>query len=226
MIAVTAFPTRDLLMRESASRIANALKQGISERGEGYAALSGGSTPEPAYAALATLDLDWSRVTFLLVDERFVPPTDISSNEKMLRRALAPAFAAGAKLLPMYSDGVSLDDAAARSDATYADAPIDIAVMGVGGDGHTASWFPQSQQLPAALDLDNARSVIAVTAAGAAGSAERLTLTRSALARATQIDVLITGDKKRALLEDAGRAGLPVNCLISLPLGVTVLWAP
>lgn len=226
MIDITVFEDRDSLMRETATRIEKALKKGILERGEGFAALSGGSTPEAAYKELASRPYDWPHVTFLLVDERFVPLTDGASNESMLRRSLAPALAAGAKLLPMFAEGVTLSEAAARADATYATKPIDIALMGMGGDGHTASWFPHSPQLPAALDRTNPRSVIDVTSPNASGSPQRLTLTRSALSRANTIALLITGDEKRMLLRDETRSDLPVDALFDMGPRVDTLWAP
>lgn len=226
MTAIREFATRDALMQAAAAQIAEALKDGISKRGEGFAALSGGGTPEPAYRHLSAMALDWPHVTFLLVDERFVPLTDPSSNEAMLRRALAPALAAGANLAPMFTDDVSLSGAAVRADGHYADKPIDIALMGMGEDGHTASWFSQSPQLPATLDRANTRSVIAVTAPGADGSPQRLTLTWSALARASAIVLLVAGAEKRTLLEDKGRSPRPVDALFELPAAKTVLWAP
>ena len=221
---IRAFATRDAAMQAAAERIAEGLKIGISERGQGFAALSGGTTPAPAYEHLTAMPLDWSRVMFLVVDERFVPLSDEASNEALLRRALAPALAAGASVLPLYSDGVSLNEAAARADALYADKPIDIALAGMGGDGHTASWFPQASVLEAALT--STQSVIAVNAPGAYGTPERLTLTRTALARAKAIILLITGAEKRALLEDQVRPRLPVDALFDLPAPVETLWAP
>lgn len=226
MKAVTAFETRQSLMDAAAARIAVALEEGISERGEGFAALSGGSTPEPAYEKLASFELDWRRVTFLLVDERLVPPKHAASNEGLLRRALAPALATGAKLLPMYAEGVSHNEAANRADALYAERPIDVALMGMGGDGHTASWFPQSPELAAAVAPNTPRTVLAVDAPGAAGSSHRLTLTRAALARATSVVLLITGAEKRRLLEDDARAKLPIDALFELPSPTHVLWVP
>jgi 6-phosphogluconolactonase len=223
MIQLREFATREALMGAAAERIAKALQNGISERGEGVAALSGGGTPEPAYAELAKLKLDWPRVTFGLVDERFVPPSDAASNEALLRRTLSPALAAGAKLLQMYADCADIEKAAARADKLYSTQHIDIALMGMGSDGHTASWFPQSPQLDAALN--GQRTVIAAYAPGATGSAERLTLTRRALGRASSVVLLITGDEKRRFLEDRARASLPIDRLLDLPLTPEVLWA-
>ncbi|MCX7358022.1 MAG: 6-phosphogluconolactonase [Alphaproteobacteria bacterium] len=224
MIDLRTFETRALLMQAAAERIFGALREGVLQRGEAFAALSGGSTPEPAYRALAAQTYHWQRVTFLLVDERFVPPSHPDSNEGMLRRALAPALAAGAKLLPMYSDGTSLDEAAARADALYKDKPIDIALMGMGSDGHTASWFPQSPELAAALDRNSPRTVISVNAPGASGSPQRLTLTRSAFYRASAVSLLITGEEKRSLLLDQARGDLPVDSLFED--WSETLWAP
>lgn len=223
MTTFRAFETHASLMHAAAMRIAKAIEISISERGHAFVALSGGSTPEPAYAHLAAMPIPWRSVTLLLVDERFLPPSDADSNEALLRRSLAPALHAGATLIPMVSAGSS-DESSERADTAYRDVAIDIAVMGMGADGHTASWFPQSPDLGSALN--SARAVISVIAPGAAGSAERLTLTRSALARSQAIMLLITGAQKRALLEDEARSRLPIDELLALPVGVETYWAP
>mgnify|MGYP002623368321 CR=1 FL=1 len=201
--AITTFANRDALMEAAANGLARTLQKAIDATGSGCAALSGGSTPEPAYAALAKRHLDWSRVTFALVDERFVPPTHQASNEAMLRRALAPALAAGARLAPMYSEAPSLEAAAAAADALYAPLRIDSALMGMGADGHTASWFPGAPGLKDALGRANPHTVIAQRAPGATGSADRLTLTRAAISQAGSVTLLITGADHRAALEAA-----------------------
>ncbi|MBX9747636.1 MAG: 6-phosphogluconolactonase, partial [Hyphomonadaceae bacterium] len=92
MLQITEFATRDALMQATAERIADTLIQAIAERGHGCAALSGGSTPEPAYRALAEIPMDWDQITFALVDERFVPPSHEASNERMIETALTFAF--------------------------------------------------------------------------------------------------------------------------------------
>jgi 6-phosphogluconolactonase len=225
MLRITDFANRDALMAAAAFHIVDALQAGIAARGQACAALSGGSA-EGAYLHLAQAPLDWPRITLALVDERFVPPDHAASNEGMLRSALAPALRHGATLAPMYAP-TSLDDAATRAEALYASLHIDIAIMGMGSDGHTASWFPGSEQLSGALDARSPHTVIAARAPNAAGATERLTLTLPALARAERVLLLISGDEKRAVLERAVRdKDAPVAALFTPPLNAEVLWAP
>lgn len=222
------FPTRAALMAAVAEFIADALQTALAERGAACAALSGGSTPEPAYALLAARDLDWPRITFVLVDERFAPPEHEASNERMLRRALAPALAKGARLLPMYSPAHDAREAADRADGLYAPLAIDVALMGMGEDGHTASWFPGAEGLAEALGAHTPRTVMAIHAPQAAGSPDRLTLTFSALRRAPRVGLLITGAAKHRLVLEAymRTSSAPVGALFLHPAGAPqVFWA-
>lgn len=224
----SAFPSRDALMAATAERIAEGIRNAIATRGSAVVALSGGSTPEPAYRALAAMPLDWPKVTFALVDERFVPIANPASNEGLLERALAPAFEAGAQFKPMYFAAETLEQAADCAETLYADLAYDVAVMGMGEDGHTASWFPDAPALDEALDLGNVRAVMAISAPSAAGSTERLTLTRAALKRAKHVILLITGDAKRAKLDAAlaqPPTAAPVTTLFA-DHAPEVLWAP
>jgi 6-phosphogluconolactonase len=228
MTNVHEFAKRDALMRATAERIADVLIDAIAERGEACAALSGGSTPEPAYRALAMTESDWGMITFALVDERFAPPFDPASNQGMIEAALDWPLRRGARFKPMYYDAERVEQAADRADAIYKNLHIDIAVMGMGEDGHTASWFPDMAGLADVLDPANPRTVVAVHAQQAAGARDRLTLTLSALGRVGEILLLITGDAKRRRLETAiANRDAPVSRLFESPITrAEIWWAP
>jgi len=226
MTDIREYATRAALIQAAADRIAIGLSEAVSRRGKACIALSGGGTPEPAYRALAGANLNWPLVTFMLVDERFVPPEQDASNEGMLRRALVSPLAHGARLLPMFAP--DLAKAADEANENYAREHVDIAVMGMGDDGHTASWFPGMARLDEALDGNTARTVITVHAGAAAGAPDRLTMTRSAIARASAVMLLITGDTKRRRLEQAlANDDAPIASLFREPVPTPeVWWAP
>lgn len=223
MTPLTVFSTRDAMMAAAARAIEEALRFGVATRGEACVALSGGTTPEPAYHRLAQAPLPWRQITLALVDERFVPLDDNASNEALVRRAFLHAITDGAHVAPMFSGGTPADSAQ-RADAAYAALKFDIAVMGMGADGHTASWFPNAPGLATLLNLANPDTVAALNAADAKPINDRLTLTRAAVARADRLLLLITGEEKRARLE-AG--GVPVDALFDLGMPpCEVLYAP
>lgn len=223
-----AFDNRASLFRAAAEKIAEVITTAIASRGEACIALSGGSTPEPTYSALAAMPLGWAKVTLALVDERFAPPSDEASNERMITRAFASAIDAGAHFKPMYAATPTPAEAADRADALYAPLHIDLALMGMGTDAHTASWFPGVTAH--ALDLNTARTVVAVHAPGAVGTPHRLTLTRVAYNRADQALLLITGADKSHRLETALSQPIelaPVAALLAPDAPkLEIFWAP
>jgi len=226
-LKLTTFTSRESLIEAATERLATALRAGIAANGEAWAALSGGSTPEPIYRALAAQTLDWTKITFALVDERNVPLSSPASNEALIERTLAAAFDAGAEVKPMYFAAETVGMAADYAELLYAPLSFDIALMGMGEDGHTASWFPSARGLDDALSEKTRRSVVAINAPQAQGSAERLTLTRNALKRSRALLLVITGDAKRARLEQALAAqDAPVAALFAPDMPpVEVLWA-
>jgi 6-phosphogluconolactonase len=194
-----------VLAAELAARLADAL----SARGEASLVVPGGRTPLPVFQQLREASLDWSRVTVTLTDERWVDPTDAASNEGQVRRALLQGPAAAACFVPLKTAAPTAESGAV--DAWRAlqiiTRPFDIVVLGMGDDGHTASLFPHSPGIAAALDPKAAPACVAMMAPVAPIS--RLTLNLAALAQARQHIVHFTGEAKWRVWQAAG--GLPIG---------------
>lgn len=221
------FASREALADHLADAVVDTLASAIGERGIAFLALSGGTTPKRFLAALSRRELDWSRVTATLVDERFVPESSPRSNAGLVRAALLTG-AAAVRFVPLYSPATDVEAAAGLADAALSDLPwpLDVAVLGMGTDGHTASFFPDATD-PAALDPANPATVVAVHAESA--DEPRLTLTLPRLAEARFVALHIEGAEKRAVLERALSAApaLPVRKVFDHAANpVQVYWAP
>ncbi|MEO1272560.1 MAG: 6-phosphogluconolactonase [Myxococcota bacterium] len=157
---------------------------------------SSGGTARPVYEALAQRDIDWSQVNLTFSDERAVPPDDASSNYAMARAALIDHIDIPAEQvwrLPGEAD--DLDAAALAFEATLPRS-VDIVLLGIGTDGHTASLFPDSPALG-----EHVRHVVPVQ--GPPPHTQRLTMTPPALMSAQQVAVLAHGRGKANILSRA-----------------------
>lgn len=211
--------------------VAAALKAGIAERGAATIAVSGGSTPKQFFKALSNKDLDWSKVTVTLVDERFVPADNPRSNHLLVAENLLQGAAAKARFLPLYRAAADAEQAAqlAAKDVAALPAPLDIVILGMGNDGHTASFFPGGNHLSEALSPQTPRGVITMEAEGAGET--RLTLTFSSLQDARLLVLHIEGQAKKDTLEMALAAGeeadMPVRAMFRrAATPVDIYWAP
>lgn len=118
------------------------IESAIEARGGAVIALAGGKTPVPIYAKLAKAKLEWKRVTIIPGDERIVPLGDPLSNVTMIAKTFLPL---GARVMPVVPQATEDYKAAGRSaDALMQDLhwPLDLCLLGIGADGHTASIFP------------------------------------------------------------------------------------
>jgi 6-phosphogluconolactonase len=222
---VLRFGSRGELARALAGQVADVLGQAVSRRGAGFVAVSGGTTPAAFFAELAGRPLDWERIVVTLVDERLVPPDSSRANQLLVRERLLVGPAARARFVPLFEGG-STEGAAARAEIALRDLPwpLDAAILGMGVDGHTASFFPDAENLEALLDPRGAKIVLPVKAAGAAE--QRLTLTLPALAKAGLLALHIEGEEKAAVLERVllGGETLPVGAVFDQAT-VKVFWA-
>ena len=207
----------------------------IEARGRAHFMTSGGSTPGPLLDQLAGHDrFDWSRVSVGLVDERWVPLDHDFSNEALVRARLLRGAAGAAGLIPMKTPDASPFGAVADRNAAYAPhcSPPDFILLGMGGDGHTASWFPRSKGLEAALSPQNGEVVAAIDATGCPGAGanvHRLTLTGPAVTSARAALLLVFGEDKLDVLEHAQTADpldMPVRHAIDgLGDRLLIVWA-
>ena len=141
------YPDTGTLMTGLATRLQRELREALLP-GPATLAVPGGSTPGPMFDALSEADIDWSKVTVMLTDERQVPADHERSNERLVRGRLLQNRAAAATFLRLVPEG---DDIATPIAALAAMLPITVLVLGMGADMHTASLFPGSPDLAAAL---------------------------------------------------------------------------
>jgi 6-phosphogluconolactonase len=163
----------------------------------GHIALSGGSSPRPAYERVAILRPDWARVELWWVDERCVPPADGRSNYRMIREALLDGLARPPAVVHRVRGELPPEEAAAEYDEALDGIVLALAVMGLGPDGHTASLFPNAPT----LDETERRAVAAE--AGLEPFVPRVTMTRPVLAEARTMVYLVTGEGKAEAVERA-----------------------
>lgn len=215
------FSSNEELSQELAVRVAADLAQALERRGEATLAVSGGSTPALFFKALSLAPLDWSRVAITQVDERWVDEAHSDSNARLIREQLLQNNAAVATFISMKTDAKSpfTAEADAREKLQLFDGEIDVIVLGMGEDGHTASFFPDASTLGRALDPAGTRLCVAVSPPQAPHM--RMTLALPAILRACHCYLHIAGAKKLQVLEQAFAPGdvqqLPVRSVLHSP---------
>ena len=220
-VARQAYPDRDTLMRDLAELVADQLRGAHGSKGRATLAVPGGTTPGPFLEALSEAELAWADLAVLPTDERMVPELSSRSNARLIRQTLLRNAAAGARLVALHEPLIGSLDGRVR-----AVLPIDVLVLGMGADMHTASLFPGAPELAAAL-AEDAPALMEIRPPGQPEA--RLTLTAPVLRGAGVIHILITGPDKLAALEaalaDGPVAEAPVRAVLTAPCPVTVHYA-
>lgn len=207
------------------------IESALDARGAAVVALAGGKTPLPIYEKLAKAKLDWKRVTIVPGDDRIVPLGDPLSNVTAIGKVFIPK---GARVIPLVSATAPDYKAAGRAaDALLQDVhwPLDLCLLGIGGDGHAASIFP-GPDYDEALNGPKERRALGVMPDPLPPEAPvpRVTLSRAAIVSARALMIAITGQQKRDVLESAIEQGASSNypvgrILADVELPVDVHWA-
>lgn len=209
------FDSREELAVALAQDVAEALRHCLASAEGATLAVSGGTTPRLFFDKLSEVDLPWDKVTVTLVDERKVPETSERSNSRLVREHLLKGRAATARFVPL-----DWPEAAALR--------LDVVVLGMGGDGHTASFFPGGDTLATALDPATPQRTIELNAPGAGETRRSFTL--PALLAAKHLFLHIEGNEKqltlRKALEDGPVSDMPIRAVLRAEKPVTIYWCP
>lgn len=211
------FAAREALATSLARDVADELARAIEAKGKATLAVSGGTTPKLFFEKLSHTDIPWARVSVTLVDERQVPESSERSNARLVRQHLIQNKAAAARFVPL------VDNPEAEKIPAF-----DVAVLGMGNDGHTASFFPGGDTLAEAIDGETQKRLIAISAPGA--GEPRLTFTLPVLKSAGRLALHIEGAEKKQVLQKALAAGpaedMPVRAVLRSAAPVTLYWCP
>ena len=203
-----------------AGHLAHRLAGDIRLYGHASLAVSGGSTPTGMFQHLSRCELDWSRVWLTLVDERCVATDSPDSNERLVRQNLLQHSAAAARFI-----GLAGTMGEVKKRIVAIPRPFSAVVLGMGSDGHTASWFPEAVNLASLLDPLNDADVAETEPVTAAH--KRHTLTLAGVLNSREINIHIRGEAKKAVLESAAGEGYPVAAILRQNgTPTSIWWAP
>jgi 6-phosphogluconolactonase len=224
------FPDRKRLFAGLTVDFSERLADIIKKRRKASLALAGGTTPGPLYEALSNLPLNWEKVSCTLTDERWVSPEDPASNEWLIRDLLLKRRASAATFYGFKTNHAKATGGAVVTEKRISPLmPFDICLLGMGPDGHIASLIPGAEGYDAAADPAGTRKVAGIHHEGAAGSPERMTLTLAGILSSRRIVLLIMGQDKLAIYNEAkeGRGVSPVRELLAQKkTPVHAFWAP
>ena len=224
------FASRADLAAYLADAVATDIRADLERKGTALLAVSGGSTPALFFEALSEIELAWDRVTVTLVDERWVPETSERSNAGLVARTLLRNEAADASFLPLYDASPTPEEGAAHLRETFdclAATGFSAVVLGMGSDGHTASFFPGADRLEEVLALDGEPLHYGMRAP--ATGEPRITFSLSALLNTPSLYLHCEGAEKSAVLQRAHEPGpvadIPVRAILCQQLvPVNIIW--
>ncbi len=227
------FANATLMAEKLADVIEAKLALGLIENGRALLAVSGGSTHKALYQQLSQRDLPWNKIIAVIIDERWVVPQEQGSNEKFIRENLQINHAQDLTVMGLWRDAPNPRAAREKVEADLREIfkPFDAVVLGMGADGHTASWFPHAQGLDKALYGENLLAAIKARQSAITGAhVQRMTLSLAALQGANFSCLLMQGEEKRASYLQARKEGaveeMPVRALFTALPALWACWTP
>lgn len=228
MYELNDFSSRDQLDTQLANNVAEILTDAVALKGSASIAVSGGSTPKGFFNALSQKDLPWSNITVTLADERWVTIESSDSNTRLVHENLLQNNAINAKFfhLKQGEDLCAETLADLNIAANSSLLPLDVLILGMGEDGHTASIFPCSDELETCFSTsDSLMKVVPKTAPH-----ERITFSFEALKQSANTFLHISSTNKKAVLEEALAGNdikqMPIRAFLQDPeINTNVYWA-
>lgn len=234
MIIEYFFSSKEELNEALQEDVVTALVSALETKPRASLALSGGSSPKDLYNKLSELDLEWGNVDVALVDERWVGIEHAASNEAFIRNSLIKNKATAANLVSMkttdHTAQLGLREIERRYEAL--ELPFDFTILGMGGDGHTASLFPAAKGLSEALNEDCLIAAIDAKKSTVTGAnVERISLSLKGILHSKKIVLLISGQEKLDVYQMAktntDKTKMPVSAVLNQSeTDIHVYWAP
>ena len=229
MYQINEFEQRQLLDEALADKVATLLTAALESKGKASIAVSGGSTPKGFFQALSKKKLAWQAITITLADERWVDIDSSDSNTKLVHEYLMQNEAVKAKFFHLKQGEILSDETLTDLNlaANQQILPLDVLILGMGEDGHTASLFPCSNEITQCLAKDS-QALLKVTPKTAPH--QRISFSFAALAQSKNTFLHISGISKKQVLAKA-IAGqvckeMPIRAFLQAPnINTQVYWA-
>ena len=208
--------------------IGEILTEAIRKKGRASMAVSGGSTPIRLFKEFSLLSIDWAKIDLTLADDRWVDAKNADSNELLVRTHLIKNKAAKVNFISLKNDAKTAKEGQIYSEKMLRKItlPFDVVVLGMGSDGHTASLFPCSDELPEAMNLNNSNYLISTSPKTA--PYERISLTARVIFDSKNVFLHLNGSSKLHTLESAmeykDSNKMPIYTF--LKNGLSIYWSP
>ena len=227
MLTEYKFDSRDAASTALAARMAGLVRAQLVRDGEANFVVGGGTTPGKAFDCLSDYELEWNKVRVALSDERWVPIDHEDSNERLVRNSMLKNAASAGRILSVYEADISADERAVALQSRKPENGFACSMVGMGGDGHFASLFPDADCLEEGLRLDNENFYIPVRTS--ASPHPRISMTLSALLDSDEILLFFFGTEKLAVFDNAHTVDktYPITALLEQQeTPVCLYWAP